>query len=69
MTYLIVSAVLFVRLISDKSDKSVSFFVVMFFVVKFQVPSYSYAIPLQIPYKSHFRPILRNGLEADLKRT
>ena len=28
----------------------------------------SHASPLQIPYKSHFSPIHRNGLEADYKR-
>ena len=29
----------------------------------------SQVIPLQIPCKSHFSPILRNGLTTDLQRT
>ena len=29
----------------------------------------SQVIPLQVLCKSHFSPILRNGLETDLKRT
>ena len=34
-----------------------------------QVPCSSLANPYQIPTKSHFPPILRNGLVTDLKRT
>ena len=34
-----------------------------------QVPSASLLPPLQIPCKSHFPPILRNGGETVLKRT
>ena len=41
----------------------------LFTMQKYSLLRGSYVSPLQIPCKSHFSPIPRNGPETDLKRT
>ena len=55
-------------------DKLTSSVKILFFEVNstlplLHVPSNSQVIPLQIPCKSHFPPIIGNGLTTDLQRT